>query len=44
VRAVKITGPFMIIDQACGLEEGIDSDGADKLEASFFHVLGNLLR
>ncbi len=34
----------MIIDQACGLEEGIDSDGADKFEASFFHVLGNLLR
>ena len=34
----------MIIDQACGLEEGIDSDGADKLEASFFHILGNQLR
>ena len=34
----------MIIDQACGLEEGIDCDGADKFEASFFHILGNQLR
>jgi len=34
----------MIIDHANGLHEGVEDNGADKFEAAFFEVLGNLFR
>ena len=33
----------MVVDDADGLEVGVDGDAADKFEAALFHVLGDAL-